>query len=153
MPGKSVQVFAVPPVQVAAYAAGNAIGGVFEIPLAFDSEFSGVLQDVDLRFKSAQTATFTLLLFKGVNAAHGLTTTIADKATPAWDTADLAKLIEAVTLGTPASLVGGTRYVSDLIGRPRVGGFTSLWGVLTANAGVTPGSVSDLWVGLGMLKD
>lgn len=138
-----------PPVTVAAYSAGNGIGGVMKFAGALNQGWSGVLQSLLVTSKSIQTTGLKLYLFSDLPVSL-----FADKAAPSLLVADIPKLIGVYTLGAADSGLGTeTSWQLDAIGKAFSGVGPDLYGLLIAVATPTWASVSDITVNVSILKD
>jgi hypothetical protein len=134
------------------YSAGNEVGGLMTFASAGRTPgTSGVIQDVTITSKTAQTGEFDLYLFD----SNPSSSTWADKTGPAINAADVAKVIGIVKLTKNYSGLGThTVYKPDeTTFAPIPFAASSLYGVL-----VTPGvpsaqfgSTADLTVKIGVI--
>ena len=149
--GRTSGVPITPAVTAAAYTAGQVLGGVMRFPNVFGSANGGVLQAIRAVFAgSVQTGGIDLYLF---NAAPSGTYT--DHASPIWNAADAAKLLDKISLTSAASGLGTmTIYNADGVGASIRGASTDLWVVAVATGGLTAlASTTDFTLALTTIQD
>lgn len=132
-----------------AYTANNCVGGKLTFSNIFGSQQSGVVQNITVTCKTAQTSGYKLYLFSD-NPSN---TTITDKATPTLSVLDVPKLVDVITLGTADSTLTPTINVTDNIGRAVVSTTTNLYGILLTTSTPTYVASTDLFVSLTVLQD
>jgi hypothetical protein len=96
-----------------------------------------------------QTTGYKLYLFNDIPGS----TTIADKATPSLNAADLPKLLDVITLGSADSILGKTINVTDSIGRAYVSTTQSIYGILVTTGTPTYTAATDVIITLTVLQD
>jgi hypothetical protein len=132
-----------------AYVANNSVGGKLTFANVAGAQQSGIIQNITVASKSAQTTGYKLYIFTG----NPTVTTIADKATPALSNTDLPYLMDVFTLGSSDSTLGPTINVLDNIGRAFVSQNQNLYGILVTNATPTYTTSTDIFVTLTVLQD
>ena len=132
-----------------AYVANNSVGGLIRFNNITGPQHSGVIQNVTVTSLSTQTTAYKLYVFSD----NPSSTTIADKATPALNAADVFKLIDVITLGAADSVIGRTINVTNNIGRAFVTPTQTLYGVLVTTGTPTYTSTSDITITLTVLQD
>jgi hypothetical protein len=141
---------AAPTVTAAAYTAGNVVGGLVTLPNIFGPKNSGVIESVQINFKSAQTAEFDVSFFK----AQPSNSTFTDHAAPAIAAADAFSVLPLLQLTNPKSVLGTeTTYGQSGLGTALNTGSTSLWLVVTTPGTPTPASTTDMQVCVTVLAD
>jgi cellobiose-specific phosphotransferase system component IIC len=143
--GSSVTV--VPKVTASAYTAGNVIGGIVAFPAALPATLNGILNTITVQFGSVQTAEIDVAVFIGQPSG-----TYADKGAPSIVAADIPLLVGIFALTANKSSLGThTVYNLNGIGQQVNGLSMSLFAVPIAVAALTPASISDLQVTLGVV--
>jgi len=145
--GVPVSINAVPTVSASpAYSVGDVVGTKMTFTgIAIRAAGAGIIQEVTVNCKSAQTAELDLILFK----ADPSSSTFTDNAALAVNSADFDKVLAVIhladwtNLGTPSTCQG-----TNLSLPFRLASGTAVYGVLVARAALTLGSTSDLSVDL-----
>jgi len=133
-----------------AYVANNSVGGLIRFNNIGGPQQSGIIQNVTVLCQSSQSATgYKLYLFND----NPSSTTIADKATPTLNAADLPKLFDVITLGTADITLGKTISVTNSIGRAFIAPTQTLYGVLMTTGTPTYTAVTDVSIVLTLLQD
>lgn len=132
-----------------AYTANNSVGGLIRFSSITGPQQSGVVQNLTVQCKSAQTTGYKLYLFND-NPSN---TTIADKATPTLSAVDLPKLLDVITLGSSDSTLGPTLNVTDNIGRAFTAPSTTLYAILITTSTPTYSLASDVSIVLSVMQD
>jgi hypothetical protein len=132
-----------------AYVANNSVGGKLTFANIAGPQQSGVIQNVTVTCKTAQTTGYKLYIFTG----NPGTMTITDKATPTTSNTDLPYLMDVITLGSVDSTLTGSINVADNIGRAFVSQDQNLYGILVTNATPTYTATRDVFVTLTVLQD
>jgi hypothetical protein len=132
-----------------AYVANNSVGGLIRFRNITGGQQSGVVQNVTVLCQSVQTTGYKLYLFNDIPGS----TTVADKATPSLNAADLPKLLDVITLGSADSILGKTINVTNGIGRGFNATTQALYGILVANSTPTYTAATDVVVTLTVLQD
>lgn len=132
-----------------AYVANNCVGGRLIFSNILGVQQSGVVQNITIACKTAQTTGYKLYLFTD-NPSN---TTITDKATPTLNVLDLPKLVDVITLGASDSTLTPTLNVTDNIGRAVVSPTNNLYGILLTTGTPTYTASADLFVTLTVLQD
>jgi hypothetical protein len=132
-----------------AYVANNSVGGLIRFRNITGPQQSGIVQNVTVLCQSVQTTGYKLYLF---NDAPG-NTTVADKATPSLNAADLPKLLNVITLVSADSTIGKTINVTNGIGVGFIATTQTLYGVLVTTGTPTYTSTTDVSVTLTVLQD
>lgn len=132
-----------------AYVANNCVGGLIRFNNITGPQLSGVIQNVTVLCQSVQTTGYKLYLFND----NPSSTTIADKATPSLNAADLSKLLDVITLGSADSMLGKTINITNSIGRAFVSPSQTLYGILTTSGTPTYTAATDVSVVLTVLQD
>lgn len=132
-----------------AYVANNSVGGLIMFNNITGPQQSGIIQNVTVLCQSSQTTGYKLYLFND----NPSSTTIADKATPSLNAADLPKLLDVITLGTADVTLGKTISVTNSIGRGFIAPTQTLYGVLMTTGTPTYTAASDVSIVLTLLQD
>jgi hypothetical protein len=132
-----------------AYTANNSVGGLIRFRNITGGQQSGVVQNVTVLCQSVQTTGYKLYLFNDIPG----NTTVADKATPSLNAADLSKLLDVITLGTADSILSKTINVTDSIGRAYVSTTQALYGILVTTGTPTYTAATDVIITLTVLQD
>jgi hypothetical protein len=132
-----------------AYVANNSVGGKLTFANIAGPQQSGVIQNVTVTCKTAQTTGYKLYIFTG----NPGTMTITDKATPTTSNTDLPYLMDVITLGSVDSTLTGSINITDNIGRAFVSQDQNLYGILVTNATPTYTGTRDVFVTLTVLQD
>jgi len=132
-----------------AYVANNCVGGKLTFSNILGQQQSGVVQNITVACKTAQTTGYKLYLF----TANPSNTTITDKATPTLSVLDLPNLVDVITLGASDSTLTPTLNVADNIGRAVVSSTTNLYGILLATGTPTYTTNDAIFVTLTVLQD
>lgn len=157
--GKSKNVSATPVIQAAAYASGDQLGAIFELPNALDdSSGTGGILSVTVVDKAKQKAAFDLLLFSAkptVVSADNAPLDISDAdmadkfigkvSVVIADYSDLANCSVA-SVTQVALLLNAVKDQNNLGGR-------SLWAILQCRGTPTYTSTSDLVLKIGVIQD
>lgn len=157
--GKSKLVVVTPVIQAAAYASGDQLGSIFELPNAMDdSSGTGAVLSLTVIDKAKQKSALDLLIFSAKpvvsstdNAALDISDAeMADKfvgrvALASADYTDLANCSIA-SLTQVGLLLKATKDQNNLGGE-------SLWAILQSKGTPTYTSTSDLVVKLGVIQD
>lgn len=141
-----------PTVQNAAYASGNAIGGLQTVPLLKNvtttvTRRSGILDAVWLSFVGGATTPVTFYIFDKLPTA----TTCTDKSAFALGTADIDKLAVAPFALTPAAPTGTTVSMAQLVQATSISNHDdvvtqNVYVCLVVGGSVTPPTTADLIV-------
>jgi hypothetical protein len=132
-----------------AYVANNSVGGLIRFRNITGGQQSGVVQNVTVLCQSVQTTGYKLYLFNDIPG----NTTVADKATPSLNAADLFKLLDVITLGSADSTLSKTINVTNNIGRGFNATTQTLYGILVALNTPTYTAVTDVSITLTILQD
>jgi hypothetical protein len=145
-----------PAVQNAAYASGNAMGGLLTVPaLRAVRPPAGILNWLSVASKSGQTPSLTVYVFDTIPGSS----TCADKTAFSLASADAAKVVAAVVLPPLAVPTGATAsfgIAQNLAlslrnqDNPQTPNFYAC--VVTGSA-LTPGSTSDIVAKFGLTQD
>jgi len=144
--GITTEVCATPVVTAGAYGSGNVVGGLltvapFRPAVTGAPNQGGILQSIRVTLKTVQTAEFDVYQF----SSNPTASTWTDKAAPAINVADVAKVLPPIKLTTPASGLGThTVYGSDAIARAKTGTTVNDYFVIVVVGTPTLGSTSDL---------
>lgn len=136
-----------PTIQTAAYASGNAIGGLQKVPLFRNASVvtTGFLDLVQVSSKSGATTAITIYIYDTLPAA----TTCTDKSAFSEGAADVSKrAVQPFTL-TPAATPGSSVASAQLVQVASVANQDSpttnfIYVCPVVGGSVTPASVSDL---------
>jgi hypothetical protein len=132
-----------------AYVANNSVGGLIRFRNITGPQQSGVVQNVTVLCQSVQTTGYKLYLF---NDAPG-STTVADKATPSLNAADLSKLLSVTNLGAADSILGKTINSTTSIGLGFNTTTQTLYGILLTTGTPTYTAATDVSIMLTVLQD
>jgi hypothetical protein len=133
----------------AAYASGNAVGGIVTISAMFRQGRTGILQSTRINIKSVQTAEFDIYQFTALPA-----TTINDKATPSLSTADALLVWPPIKLTNNDSTLGTmTVYGSDQLAAARKSSSQSDWFLVVTKGTPTFTTASDVQLCVAYLLD
>jgi hypothetical protein len=143
-----------PTVQAAAYAAGNAIGGLQTLSYFRGNGGGGILNNISLWSKGGATTPITLYIFQ----TNPNTSTCTDKVAFSLGANDYAKMVAGGPIVmTPSSQVGTTASNASFqqpISVQNQESSTSLYVcAVVGGSGFTPASTSDLVFNFGGLQD
>lgn len=149
--GKQTVVAAQPTVTAGAYATGNDVGGKITLAGAVNAvPASGLLQKVAVKFKSAQTAPFDVVIFD----ADPTSTTITDKTAFSVAVADFQK-VQGVVHVTDCTTLGTVSYCIAsglaLPLKPSTG--TTLYAAIVTRGTPTFASTSDVSIAFAFIVD
>ena len=142
--GSDIGVAFTPTVQNAAYASGNAMGGLQTIP--FFRISSGVFDNFQITSKGGSTTAMTIYIFD----TNPVSSTCTDKSAFSLGAADVSKLAMVPFVLTPAVAGSGTtatvaQQTQAISMQNRDNPFTgNLYVCIVANGAVTPASTTDL---------
>lgn len=145
----------IPTVQNAAYAAGQALGGLQTISVGSTNSLSGILTQIQLASKGGSTVGVVAYIW----SQRPSSTTCTDKANFVVNQTDNQALVVQPQLITPALILsaqdtGTYGVVSNLVGNFSNGSSnTNLYVCLVANAAVTPATTSDYRLNIQGTKD
>lgn len=151
--GYSVTLTSTPTVQAAAYATGNAVGGLITLANATRYQASGIIQSVATSFVSGVVPNVDVILF----SANPTGSTITDKTQIAIATADLTKVVAVIHL-TDSTLLGTSApsYVQALqqaVPFQVTANTTTLYAAVVMRSAATLTSTTDMTLALRILQD
>lgn len=150
---QNIRVTSAQTVTAALYATGNAVGGKITFSNAVRvAAQGGIIQTCIVRDKAGQNVPYDLILFD----ADPTNTTVTDKSAVAVNTADLAKVIGAVSLSGAVLGAASTMGVTTAAGLGlsfKLGSGTTMYGILVTRGAPTYASTSDVSVDCVILPD
>jgi len=141
-----------PAVTVGTYATGNVVGGLLTFAgAARVAGLDGLVQQVVVFCKTAQTTAFDLIMFHTNPAAS----TFTDKTALAVNVADFDKIIGVAHITDWTNLGGASVAQALNLAMPYkiAGGSTTAYGVLVARSAPTFASISDIEIALKVLPN
>lgn len=124
-------------------------GGLLVFNNILGPQKSGLVQNLTVTTKSTQSITYKFYLLTD----NPSSSTIKDLLAVTFNTADLPKLVDVITLGSADSTLTSTINVTDNIGRSVVAPTSTLYGILINTSPVTYTSTNDVSITLTVIQD